>query len=462
MATSEEQLRAGAHFGAAAAAAPAGNDAAARKPLADLTEVGEDEFLIGYVFEGITKEGREKLPVNAPNEILLREWLADAHIEVVSIKKQIGKINRRKKRIKAKEMAAFVGQYADRRGAGQGDIEAINSCAQATGNQVLRQALRDVKKQMQDGVAPEEAFENARIYNFKAKRYTDKPAFPGELIYQIKAGKRGGIVNLLKQFETRLRHRIQKTKEYIGKAIYPSVLFIFGIICLQIMIFVAIPGVKTLYDGGIAGKPMQLPLLTRFVVGISDFGYSPLGIACILSALGGIFGSIYWFYFTKKGRDWRQERELTVPVIGKLLVHYWANIHLTSLGQITKAVDLVTALRETAAGSPHIRYKRAFNAIAATIADHAGSLETNGRPYAHLLGDDFYALVSAGSTGDVSEQILKLADQHDTDFQNKLDQLSEYIDPVSIAFLGVTIGGTVVAMYLPLIYAIGDLAGGGK
>lgn len=432
--------------------------------------VKDNEFLAGYIFEGISSTGRVEMPISAPSEAILREWLESGHIEVVKIKKRKGSVSGSKK-VKPRDIANFVGQLADRKAGGQGEIDAIRSCADATDNIVLRRALREIVERMEHGVAPDEAFRQSYLYNPRKKKHTDRKTFPKELIHQIQAGKRGQMVKLLKDYERRLNRSIEKKAEVISELIYPAITVLLAIILSQVMVFVVIPQFAPLYEGILGDKNMQLPLLTRIVVGTSTFATSYLGIAVILSTLAAVGYFIYWATRTRKGIIWRQERELFLPRIGygkftlnlqfisELLIAYQGSVHLTSLGQVMKATDIVTALKEIAEGSPHVVYARLFNDMATTIEKRGAAFAPSGRPYSHLLHRDFYPLMETGAQGDMSEQVLKLADQLEEDFQRRLTRIMKLITPATVVFLGVVIGAVIIAMYLPMLDIIGRMAG---
>ena len=123
-----------------------------------------------------------------------------------------------------------------------------------------------------------------------------------------------------------------------------------------------------------------------------------------------------------------------------------------------KATDLVTALRETADGSSHVVYAQAFHAIANTIEDHSGGFAPIGRPYAHLLHKDFYSMMETGAQGDMPDQVLKLADQLQEDYQKQLSRMTELITPATIVIIGIVLGTVVIAMYLPMLDIIGRMA----
>lgn len=433
------------------------------------SKIKKDEYLKGFEFEGITQNGRIKMPIEAPSEKVLREWLEAGHIEVVKIKKKTAAVSGSKK-IKDKDIANFVGQLADRKQAGQGDVDAIKSCAEATSNFTLRIALQEIVERMENGESPDKAFSESFVYNVNKKRHSDRRTFPKELISTIKAGKRGAAVLLLKDYERRLTRSIEKRAEVISDLIYPMITIFVSVILSQVMIFVIIPQFEPLYKGILGDKQMQLPFMTRFFVGISNFATSLHGLAIIGSVIAAITYALYWLFKTEKGIKWRQQRELFLPSIGiwkfrinlqaisKLLTAYQGSVHLTSLGQTMKATDLVTALRETAEGSPHVVYAEAFNAIADTMQEHSGGFAPLGRPYAHLLHKDFYSLVETGAQGDMSEQVLKLADQLQEDFQRQLSRLTKLITPATVIILGIILGAVVISMYLPMLDIIGRMA----
>lgn len=418
----------------------------------------DSEYLRGFIYEGITRKGRERMPIEAPSEKALREWLDEGHIEVVKIRPIKGKISRRARKIKNKELANFVGQLATRKSGGQDDIESIHSCASATPNYLLRRALTEVAARMENGLSPAEAFAESRIYDARKKVHTDKPTFPAEFIHQIKAGKRGNAVELLKDYEKRLRRSIAKKSEIISKLIYPGITVAMALVLSQVMVLFVIPGFKPMYEGILGDSQMKLPLLTRIITGISDFATSPLGIALLLSIIVGTGSFIYWTYATKNGRKWRQERELYLPKIGPIIAAYQGSVHLISLGQVMRSTDIITALRETAHGSPHVVYGRIFETIALDLEDHGGEFAPAGRPYAHILHNDFYPLMKTGAKGVMADQVLKLADQMEEEYQARIDRLIEFITPATVVFLGVSIGLVVIAMYLPMMDIIGRMA----
>lgn len=429
--------------------------------------VAKDEFLKGFVYEGITQDGRVKMPIDAPSEKELRRWLDEGHIEVVKIKKQVGSVSKGSKKVKPLDIANFVGQFASRKESAESDIEAIKSCAESTSNFALRYALYEVALRMENGMSPEEAFDASYIYNAKKKKHTERKTFPKEMIYSIQAGKRGDAILLLKNYETRLKASVESKKEAITELIYPVITIVVSMIAVGVMVFYVIPQFIPLYEGMFTGKDAQLPLLTRIVMGISNFATSLSGIAVMGSIVGVIGYAVYWATRTEKGKTWRQERELFLPAlpylnprsISNLIVLYMGYVHLTSLGQVMKATDLVTALRETAAGSPHVVYARIFNTMADTIEARGSYFAPVGRPYSHILGKDFFALLETGSKGDMSEQVLKLADQLGAEFQTQIKRMLKLITPATGILLGLIIGTLVISMYYPMIDMVGKMAG---
>jgi len=194
---------------------------------------------------------------------------------------------------------------------------------------------------------------------------------------------------------------------------------------------------------------LALPLPTRIVIGLSAFLRGVGGLFVVAGAIGGFF-AVKQYYATPNGKLQIDKLMLGFPVLGDVLRKSAVSRFTRTLGTlISSGVSILDGLEITAktAGNRVIQ-----DAIMASRASIAGG-DTISAPLAKsaVFPPMVISMIAVGeSTGGLDEMLSKIADFYDEEVDAAVSGLLSLLEPVMIVFLGVVVGGMVVAMYLPI------------
>jgi type IV pilus assembly protein PilC len=229
---------------------------------------------------------------------------------------------------------------------------------------------------------------------------------------------------------------------------------------IAIIMIVVIPQFQQIFLG-LLGPGEELPLPTRIVMSISSFIAGWGGLGLLLGIIGTAVGTAY-YYKTPKGRWNIDKMLLKLPIFGDILrkvgVARFSRILSTLL---SSGVPILQSLDITAKTAGNVVIEDAILKVRAGVERGENFVDplkaTNVFP--HMVGQ----MIGVGEqTGALDAMLGKIADFYEEEVDTAIADLLAMIEPVLIAFLGVTIGSIVISMYLPLFSLIGKLSGGGK
>jgi type IV pilus assembly protein PilC len=229
-----------------------------------------------------------------------------------------------------------------------------------------------------------------------------------------------------------------------GAMIYPGVIMSVAGIAIAVLLIFVIPVFQAMF----ASVNLELPLPTQIVVAMSEFliGY---WWAVIGSAVGAAF-LLKRYYATQSGKLVIDRLLLKVPVLGDVLRKSAVSRFTRTLGTlISSGVSILDGLEITAktAGNRVIQ-----DAIMASRASIAGG-DTIAAPLqkSNVFPPMVISMIAVGEqTGGLDEMLTKIADFYDEEVDAAVSNLLSMLEPIMIVFLGVVVGGMVVAMYLPI------------
>jgi type IV pilus assembly protein PilC len=196
-------------------------------------------------------------------------------------------------------------------------------------------------------------------------------------------------------------------------------------------------------------------------MGISGFLAGWGGLALLATIIGSAVG-INFYYKTPKGRWQLDGLMLKTPILGPILrkisVARFSRILSTLL---SSGVPILQALEITAKTAGNIIVEDAILKVRAGVERGESFVEPLKATdvFPHMVGQ----MVGVGEqTGALDAMLGKIADFYEDEVDTAIADLLTMIEPVLIAFLGITIGSIVISMYLPLFTLIGKLSGGAK
>jgi len=336
-------------------------------------------------------------------------------------------------RIKTRDIVIFTRQFSTMINSGLPLVQALDILSKQSENKALAAVTRDVVFDVESG-------------NTLADALRKHPkAFTELYVNMVAAGEAGGILDvILMRLATFMEKNDALIRKVKGAMIYPSVILSVAFIAVATLLLFVIPVFQNMF----ASVGLALPLPTRVVIGMSNIlrGYWWLIGGAI--AAGVIFGKKY--YATPDGKLRIDRILLNVPILGDVLRKSAVSRFTRTLGTlVSSGVSILDGLEITAktAGNRVIQ-----DAILASRSSIAGG-DTIAAPLSKsgVFPPMVVSMISVGEqTGGLDEMLSKIADFYDEEVDAAVSGLLSALEPLMIVFLGVVVGGMVVAMYLPI------------
>jgi len=345
-------------------------------------------------------------------------------------------------KVKVKEIAVFFRQFSVMIDAGLPLVQCLEILAANQENPAFQKTLTGVRTTVEGG---------STLAN--AMRQYPK-IFDDLSTNMIEAGETGGILDIILQ---RLAVYVEKAVKLRGAVksalVYPvSVITLAGLIVAALLKWV-VPIFANLF----AGLGVALPLPTRVVIGLSAF-VGQFWWFFILGS-GGVFFGLKQVRKNPKGRYYLDYIMLKMPVVGILLRKIAVARFTRTLGTlITSGVPILEGLSITARTSGNAVLEEALMRVRKAIEE--------GRTIVDPLRESgvFPAMVTqmigvGEATGAMDAMLQKIADFYEDEVDTATKDMLAMLEPIIIGMLGVSIGGIVVSLYLPLFSMISKLAG---
>ena len=337
-----------------------------------------------------------------------------------------------------RDIVIFTRQFSTMINAGLPLVQALDILAKQTENKVLSEVTRAVVFDVESGHTVADALSK------------HPNAFSELYVNMVAAGEAGGILDtILMRLATFMEKNDALVRKVKGAMIYPAVIMSVAGIAIVVLLIFVIPVFESMF----ASVGMALPMPTRVVIGMSKFlkGYW-------WAVGGGLAGGAFLlkkYYATPGGHLAIDRLMLRMPVLGDVLRKSAVSRFTRTLGTlISSGVSILDGLEITAktAGNRVIQ-----DAIMASRASIAGG-DTIAAPLqkSAVFPPMVISMIAVGEqTGGLDEMLSKIADFYDEEVDAAVGGLLSLLEPIMIVFLGVVVGGMVVAMYLPIF----DLAG---
>ncbi len=370
--------------------------------------------------------------IDAPSREEVVAQLRRQRMSVVKVDEE-AKPKKVKGAIKMRDIVIFTRQFSTMINAGLPLVQALDILAKQTENKALSATTRDVVFDVESGHTVADAL--AKHPN----------AFSDLYVNMVAAGEAGGILDtILMRLATFMEKNDALVRKVKGAMIYPGVIMSVAAIAIAVLLIFVIP----VFENMFSSVGMALPLPTRVVIGMSRLlkGYwyaFALGI-------GGIVFLFRRYYRTPNGKLQVDRAMLRFPVLGDVLRKSAVSRFTRTLGTlISSGVSILDGLEITAktAGNRVIQ-----DAIMASRASIAGG-DTIAAPLAksNVFPPMVISMIAVGEqTGGLDEMLTKIADFYDEEVDAAVGGLLSLLEPIMIVFLGIVVGGMVVAMYLPI------------
>jgi type IV pilus assembly protein PilC len=369
--------------------------------------------------------------LEAPNKDDALSQLKKQKLNVIKIdeatkKKKPGKVGMR-------DIVIFTRMFSTMINSGLPLVQAMGILAEQSENPALREVTKQVVFDVESG-------------NTVADALRKHPnAFSDLYVNMVAAGEAGGILDtILMRLAIFMEKNDALVRKVKGAMIYPGVISTVAGGAITVLLIFVIPTFERMFKE--AGIPLPFP--TRIVIWLSQQLQSYWWVLILLGIGAGFLFQKY--YATTNGKLVIDRMALKAPVLGDVLRKSAVSRFTRTLGTlISSGVSILDGLEITAktAGNQVIS-----NAIMESRSSIAGG-ETISAPLkkSQVFPPMVISMINVGEqTGGLDEMLNKIADFYDEEVDAAVSGLLALMEPVMIVFLGVVVGGMVVAMYLPI------------
>jgi len=346
-------------------------------------------------------------------------------------------------RLPLSELAIFTQQLASLLNAGLPLVQSLEALQDQTEDEVFRIVIRDVKLEISAG----------NSFSASVKKFPR--SFPTLFISMVEAGEASGaLAEILNKVAGYFEASVKLTKKVKSAMTYPVAVIGLAIILVNVLLIFVIPVFADMFkDFG-----AKLPKPTQMLIDVSHFLGSWRGAVLFVVLVAAGYG-LKRYCETPVGRRQKDRVLVRAPIFGNL-------IHKIALSRfcrtyatlIRSGVPILRTLEIVSSASNKVQVEDACVEIAKHVSQ--------GGQVSEVLGTDpFFPammkhMVKAGeTTGNVDGMMGKIADFYDTECDAIVGALTSLIEPLLIVFLGVVVGGIVMAMFLP-IFELAAVAGG--
>jgi type IV pilus assembly protein PilC len=383
----------------------------------------------------IVKGERTAETKEALTESLRREQILVTQIAAAAKKEGKGR------RINAKSLAIFTRQFSVMIDAGLPLVQCLELLSKEEPDKRLAGAIEKVKGDVESGAALADAM-SRRPYAFDSL-YTN----------MVAAGEAGGILDtILKRLSVFIEKQAKLASQVKSAMIYPVAVLSIALIVVMIILWKVIPTFTALFEGLNA----KLPLMTRVVIMASK----ELIVAMPFLIVGSILGAYFFrrYYQTVNGRMRVDRTLLKLPILGPILRKIAVARFCRTLSTLlSSGVPILDGLDITAKTSGNAVIEGGIQQVRSKIErgeSIAQPLRSTG-----LFPPMVAQMIGAGeSTGALDTMLGKIADFYEDEVDVAIAGMLTLLEPIMICFLGVIVGGIVIAMYMPLFDLISQLS----
>ncbi|MBD1146741.1 type II secretion system F family protein [Pelagibacterales bacterium SAG-MED28] len=347
--------------------------------------------------------------------------------------------------VKAVDILIFCKQFATMQKAGLPILETLKLLEAQTTSKPMQKIINAIRTDLESGNALSKCFDK------------HPKTFDTVVVNLIKAGEASGKLDTFMMKIVENLEKKEKIKSKIKSAFfYPGVLLTVALGVTVFMLINVVPTFVQMYEN--MGMGDKLPAPTKIVMTLSDF----------VSGFGGLFTfffivlSLVGFGFALKKsyplkKAWHKA-QFKLPIFGNLIKKsILAKVSIV-LGNLAQAgVELIESIDIAKQVTTNVVVIEALENIKKSV--FSGETLTEAFKKQTVFPPTFSQLISVGEqTGSLDEMFGSVANYYEEEFDTAVADLSTLIEPIMIVFMGVTIGGLMLAMYSPL-FSVGELIG---
>jgi type IV pilus assembly protein PilC len=342
--------------------------------------------------------------------------------------------------VPAKELAVFTRQFSVMIDAGLPLVQCLEILGTQQENKTFAKILQQTRMDVEGGATLADAMRK------------HPKAFDELFVNMIAAGEAGGILDtILKRLATYIEKAVKLKAQVKGAMVYPVAVMVIAALVVAVILWKVIPVFAAMFEGLNA----QLPLPTRVVIWISNWFVRILPVLIVLIVAG--FFAFKRYYATYGGRRVVDRIVLKLPVLGVLMQKISVARFCRTLATLTSSgVPILDGLEITARTSGNAIIEDAIMAVRKAV--EGGMTIAQPLKEAGVFPAMVVQMIGVGEqTGALDAMLSKIADFYEEEVDQAVANLLTLMEPIMILFLGVTVGGIIISMYLPIFDLIRKL-----
>ena len=398
-----------------------------------------------YEWEGRSLKGELRRGVQrADSEVGIRTAMRKEGVILTKITEREEKKTARfdpKKKVKRMTIGIWTRQLSTMLNSGLPLVQSLDMLSQQIEDATLKGITKSIKERIEEGVRFADALR-------------DYPqCFDDLYVNLVVAGEEGGLIDAVLVRLAVYIEKSEKLKKKVKSAlIYPISIIVVAFGVVLILLLFVIP----VFEGLFSSFGKALPAPTQIVINISKIVKA--GILYMIAALGiGVF-LFRKYYKTDKGERQIDALSLKVPLFGNLLKKASvARVTRTLATLLSSGVSILESLSIVAriAGNRLIEE----SLVTARVAISEGRSISEPLKESGIFPPMVVQMVQVGeSTGALDAMLNRVADFYEEDVDNMVTDLMSLMEPMIMVFLGIVLGGLIIAMYLP-IFQLGTAVG---
>jgi type IV pilus assembly protein PilC len=402
-----------------------------------------------FAYTGRTRSGEvvsgERAADSMENAVaaLRREQLIITRIAPARAKTAAGapaKAVRSGKKVPSKNLAIFTRQFSVMIDAGLPLVQCLEILGSQEEDKNFAAVILQTRSDVEGGAALADAMRK------------HPGAFDSLYTNMVAAGEAGGILDaILKRLATYIEKNVKLIAQVKSAMTYPIAVITIAALVVLVILWKVIPTFASLF----AGLGAELPLPTQIVIWMSNAVVKLMPII-VIGVGAGVYG-LKQYYATNNGRHTIDRTLLGAPVLGIILKKIAVARFCRTLSTlISSGVPILDGLEITAKTSGNAIVEDAIMSTRKSI--ERGETIAEPLKQTGVFPPMVSQMIGVGeATGALDTMLSKIADFYEEEVDAAVAGLLQLLEPVMIAFLGVVVGGIVIAMYLPIFSLISKL-----
>jgi type IV pilus assembly protein PilC len=348
-------------------------------------------------------------------------------------------LSRRRKAIPLADFMVWNRELAALLKAGLPLLQALDLMLERMSNQHFKAVLTDIRDRVKSGEDLSEAFA------------AHGELFPRLYPSTLKAGERSGeLEQVVRRFIRYLKLVMDARRRVVSALIYPVVLICLSIAMISVMMVYVVPKITLFFEN----LEVQLPLMTRVLIAVSNFAHA--NVVWLLLGAAAAAASFRAWSRTDGGRLWLDRVKLKLPFLGPVLQRFAITEFCRSLATLLAGgIPLVPALEIATGAVGNLEVRRAIEPQIQLVRE--------GKPFHEALDrsgvfvEMSIDMIKVGeATGSLDDMLTSVADFLDEQIESRMSRILSLIEPMMLVFMGIIVATILVAIYLPLVSALGQ------